>query len=36
MNSIQNMLRLMTHVNIGAIFALLAWVTSHITSKGGV
>lgn len=36
MNSTPSVLRLMTHINIGATLALLAWLASHLTSKGGV
>lgn len=28
--------RLMTHVNIGATLALLAWLAMHFASQGGV
>lgn len=36
MNSEPSVLRLMTHINIGATLALLAWLTNHLTSKGGI
>jgi len=36
MNSTLKMLRLMTHINIGATLALLAWLATHVTSWGGV
>lgn len=36
MNSTLKVLRLMTHINIGATLALLAWLASHAASKGGV
>lgn len=36
MNSTLRMLRLMTHINIGATLALLAWLATHIASRGGV
>lgn len=29
-------LRLMTHINIGATLALLAWLAMHLASQGGV
>jgi hypothetical protein len=36
MNSIFNVLRLMTHINIGATLALVAWLATHLTARGGV
>lgn len=36
MNSTIKMLRLMTHINIGATLALLAWLAPHFTARGGV
>lgn len=36
MNSTFKVLRLMTHINIGAILALLAWLATHRTARGGV
>lgn len=36
MNSILRVLRLMTHINIGATLALLAWLATHLTAWGGV
>ncbi len=35
MNSTLKMLRLMTHINIGATLALLAWLATHLTARGG-
>jgi len=36
MNSTLKMLRLMTDINIGATLALLAWLATHVTARGGV
>jgi hypothetical protein len=36
MNSIFKVLRLMTHINIGATLALVAWLATHLTARGGV
>ncbi len=36
MNSTPKVLRLMTHINIGATLALLAWLATHVPSRGGV
>jgi hypothetical protein len=36
MNSTLKVLRLMTHINIGATLALLAWLATHLLSAGGV
>lgn len=36
MNSTLKMLRLMTHINIGATLALLAWLATLITSWVGM
>lgn len=33
MNSTLKVLRLMTHINIGATLALLAWLATHLTSR---
>lgn len=35
MNSTLKVLRLMTHINIGATLALLAWLITHVVSQGG-
>ena len=36
MNLTLKVLRLMTHINIGATHALLAWLATHLTARGGV
>ena len=36
MNLTLKVLRLMTHINIGATLALLAWLAAHLTARGGV
>jgi hypothetical protein len=36
MNSTHRVLRWMTHINIGASLALMAWMASHGTPWGGL
>lgn len=35
MSSARKALRLMTHINIGATLALVAWVVTSVVSRGG-
>jgi hypothetical protein len=36
MNTTQKLMRLMTHINIGATLALFAWLAAHLSAKGGL